>query len=82
MTANARLLGEYQSDAFQNFTGEIRTGIAVVSGAFMNGISGSNISSVGNAIVQHKVVLDPSMVARTSVETRSISTALTPFICV
>lgn len=87
-TANARLLGELQYDALQNVIGETSSfpkGYALPAnstGVFQDNVGVGVPSGIANGYAWSSVSIDMdiSRVARTSSETRSINTAVTPFI--
>lgn len=83
-TANARPLGSYQADALQNITGALDSisirGV-VTSGAIAKTPRTGNGGSISDTLNDHNGFdFDASRVARVSVETRSSSAAVAPYI--
>jgi hypothetical protein len=80
-TANVRALGSRQLDALQNITGtvgQVRTSLALGTGAFSVIASGTDLAPTGGSANQSYFSFDASRVARTSTETRSLNTAYYP----
>jgi len=78
-TANARVLGSFQSDALQNLIGSFGSIGYTPSGAFFADTSKPGYEAM-SATSLGRVSFDASRIARTSSETRSANTAFTPVI--
>lgn len=86
-TANARPVGEHQTDAQQNITGAVaavaRTLLSPATGALVaTASSNPSTLNVGSNQNTFDISIDSSLVARTSSETRSANTAVAPVILV
>jgi hypothetical protein len=80
-TANPRPVGTYQADALQNITGQFQGSEAgSQSGAFATGAQGGVLAD--GSTIRYLYTFNASRVARTSIETRGASAAVSPAVLV